>query len=264
MQNETCETCEPAKHSAWMYFASSPTPSHVSRILFRVYNYLLLLYLAYISSSSVTRMRAPHQSKCMHLLRASTVQPAKGKQHDRRVHRSEAQAGGDTEPLAGPPRLEAGCRGKGKSRAERLARRRRVKLVEPGGAPPLAARIRGKQLCDRVKKNESTMNVVNIQSCKLSIVFPEGELPVIDPDDPRFELVLGSVRIQEPSTPKRLASWVSPRRRRAARQAGRRAWPACVDRGGVYLAGAQGSGACCCPQWSASGCPARQLTNGAR
>jgi len=39
------------------------------------------------------------------------------------------------------------------------------------------------------------MNAVNVQSCKLTVVFSEGKLPAIDAKAPRFELVLGSLRI---------------------------------------------------------------------
>jgi len=40
------------------------------------------------------------------------------------------------------------------------------------------------------------MNRVDIASAKLSVVFPEGMLPAIDPADPAFVLVLGGLEIQ--------------------------------------------------------------------
>jgi hypothetical protein len=37
---------------------------------------------------------------------------------------------------------------------------------------------------------------LDIASAKLSVVFPEGKLPAIDPNDPAFVLVLGGVEIR--------------------------------------------------------------------
>jgi hypothetical protein len=37
---------------------------------------------------------------------------------------------------------------------------------------------------------------LDIASAKLSVVFPEGKLPAIDPADPAFVLVLGGVEIR--------------------------------------------------------------------
>jgi hypothetical protein len=40
------------------------------------------------------------------------------------------------------------------------------------------------------------MKRVDIPSAKLSVVFPEGNLPAIDPADPAFVLVLGGLEIR--------------------------------------------------------------------
>jgi hypothetical protein len=40
------------------------------------------------------------------------------------------------------------------------------------------------------------MRRLDITSAKLSVVFPEGKLPAIDPADPAFVLVLGGVEIR--------------------------------------------------------------------
>jgi hypothetical protein len=37
---------------------------------------------------------------------------------------------------------------------------------------------------------------IDISSAKLAVVFPEGKLPGIDPNDPSFTLVLGAFEIQ--------------------------------------------------------------------
>jgi hypothetical protein len=43
---------------------------------------------------------------------------------------------------------------------------------------------------------------LDIASAKLSVVFPEGKLPAIDPNDPAFVLVLGGVEIRGKVNPK--------------------------------------------------------------
>jgi hypothetical protein len=43
---------------------------------------------------------------------------------------------------------------------------------------------------------------LDIPSAKVSIVFPEGKLPAIDPADPAFVLVLGGVEIHGKVNPK--------------------------------------------------------------
>jgi hypothetical protein len=51
---------------------------------------------------------------------------------------------------------------------------------------------------------------LDIASAKLSVVFPEGKLPAIDPADPAFVLVLGGVEIGAKVNPKaarKLAAW---------------------------------------------------------
>ena len=40
------------------------------------------------------------------------------------------------------------------------------------------------------------MKRVDIASAKVSVVFPEGKLPAIDPANPAFVLVLGGLEIQ--------------------------------------------------------------------
>lgn len=40
------------------------------------------------------------------------------------------------------------------------------------------------------------MKRIDITSAKLAVVFPEGKLPVIDPADPAFVLVLGGLEIR--------------------------------------------------------------------
>jgi hypothetical protein len=40
------------------------------------------------------------------------------------------------------------------------------------------------------------MKRLDIVSAKLTVVFPEGKLPAIDPADPAFVLVLGGLEIQ--------------------------------------------------------------------
>jgi hypothetical protein len=39
------------------------------------------------------------------------------------------------------------------------------------------------------------VNCISITSAKLNVVFPEGKLPAIDPNNPAFVLVLGTVEI---------------------------------------------------------------------
>ena len=39
------------------------------------------------------------------------------------------------------------------------------------------------------------MNRIDIGSAKLAVVFPEGKLPAIDPNDPSFVLALGGFEI---------------------------------------------------------------------
>ena len=46
------------------------------------------------------------------------------------------------------------------------------------------------------------MKRVDIASAKLSVVFPEGKLPAIDPADPAFVLVLGGREIHGKVNPK--------------------------------------------------------------
>jgi hypothetical protein len=43
---------------------------------------------------------------------------------------------------------------------------------------------------------------LDIASAKLSVVFPEGKLPTIDPADPAFVLVLGGLEIRGKVNPK--------------------------------------------------------------
>ncbi len=46
------------------------------------------------------------------------------------------------------------------------------------------------------------MKRVDIASAKLAVVFPEGNLPAIDPADPAFALVLGGWEIRSKVNPK--------------------------------------------------------------
>ena len=46
------------------------------------------------------------------------------------------------------------------------------------------------------------MKRLNLASAKLSVVFPEGNLPAIDPADPAFVLVLGGREIPGKVNPK--------------------------------------------------------------
>jgi hypothetical protein len=46
------------------------------------------------------------------------------------------------------------------------------------------------------------MRRLDIPNAKLSVVFPEGKLPAIDPADPVFVLVLGGVEIGAKVNPK--------------------------------------------------------------
>ena len=46
------------------------------------------------------------------------------------------------------------------------------------------------------------MKRLDIPSAKLTVVFPEGKLPAIDPADPAFLLVLGGLEIQGKVNPK--------------------------------------------------------------
>ena len=46
------------------------------------------------------------------------------------------------------------------------------------------------------------MKRLEITSAKLSVVFPEGKLPAIDPADPAFVLVLGGLEIAGKVNPK--------------------------------------------------------------
>src|SRR3954468_24333313 len=46
------------------------------------------------------------------------------------------------------------------------------------------------------------MKRLDIANAKLSVVFPEGKLPAIDPADPAFVLVLGGLEIQGQVNPK--------------------------------------------------------------
>lgn len=45
-------------------------------------------------------------------------------------------------------------------------------------------------------REERTMSTINIQSAKLTVVFRAGELPRVDPANPRFTINLGGVKIQ--------------------------------------------------------------------
>ena len=54
------------------------------------------------------------------------------------------------------------------------------------------------------------MRRLDIPSAKVSVVFPEGKLPAIDPADPAFVLVLGGVEIGAKVNAKaarKLAAW---------------------------------------------------------
>jgi hypothetical protein len=46
------------------------------------------------------------------------------------------------------------------------------------------------------------MKRLDIPSAKLTVVFPEGKLPAIDPADPAFVLVLGGLEIHGKVNPK--------------------------------------------------------------
>ena len=46
------------------------------------------------------------------------------------------------------------------------------------------------------------MKRVEIPSAKLTVVFPEGQLPAIDPADPAFVLVLGGLEVHARVNPK--------------------------------------------------------------
>jgi hypothetical protein len=46
------------------------------------------------------------------------------------------------------------------------------------------------------------MKRLDIPSAKLTVVFPEGKLPAIDPADPAFALVLGGLEIHGKINPK--------------------------------------------------------------
>ena len=46
------------------------------------------------------------------------------------------------------------------------------------------------------------MKRVDIASAKLTVVFPEGKLPAIDPADPAFVLILGGLEIHGRLNPK--------------------------------------------------------------
>jgi hypothetical protein len=46
------------------------------------------------------------------------------------------------------------------------------------------------------------MTRLDITSAKLTVVFPEGKLPAIDPADPAFVLVLGKLEIHGKVNPK--------------------------------------------------------------
>jgi hypothetical protein len=51
---------------------------------------------------------------------------------------------------------------------------------------------------------------IDIGSAKLAVVFPEGKLPAIDPNDPSFVLALGGFEIAgkiNPKAARKLASW---------------------------------------------------------
>ena len=46
------------------------------------------------------------------------------------------------------------------------------------------------------------MKRVDVTSAKLSVIFSEGKLPAIDPDDPEFVLILGGLEIHGKVNPK--------------------------------------------------------------
>ena len=51
---------------------------------------------------------------------------------------------------------------------------------------------------------------IDIGSAKLAVVFPEGKLPAIDPNDPSFVLALGGFEIAgkiHPKAARKLAAW---------------------------------------------------------
>jgi hypothetical protein len=48
----------------------------------------------------------------------------------------------------------------------------------------------------------STTKRLDIASAKLTVVFPEGKLPTIDPAEPAFVLVLGGLEIHAKVNPK--------------------------------------------------------------
>ena len=52
------------------------------------------------------------------------------------------------------------------------------------------------------------MTTITVASAKLTVVFAEGKLPAIDPQNPEFEIHLGRRPGSPPrSTPRRPASW---------------------------------------------------------
>jgi hypothetical protein len=54
------------------------------------------------------------------------------------------------------------------------------------------------------------MKRIDIGSAKLAVVFPEGKLPAIDPNDPSFVLALGGFEIAgkiNPKAARKLAAW---------------------------------------------------------
>ena len=78
------------------------------------------------------------------------------------------------------------------------------------------------------------MKRLEIPSAKLTVVFPQGKLPAIDPADPAFVLVLGGLEIHGKINPKAARKLAQHARRGLpARQAGRRqrASSSCSTRG---------------------------------
>ncbi len=83
------------------------------------------------------------------------------------------------EPLRGPKRLEDGCRGSGRCRAERLSQRRRIRTA--------TTHSYGEQ---------SIMKTIAVQAIKVTLPFRTGELPKVPWQDPVFELSLGGLKIE--------------------------------------------------------------------
>jgi hypothetical protein len=61
------------------------------------------------------------------------------------------------------------------------------------------------------------MKRIDIGSAKLAVVFPEGKLPAIDPNDPSFVLFLGGFQIAAKVNPKAARISASSKRTTAVR-----------------------------------------------